>query len=139
MVTNDVAIGNYRASYAPFDIIVNLNYPRNHMEKDKVVTEKVFGEKTSHVITCGFSDDEHGLTKEKITDLLKRIRHIKKDGDKILFHCYAGISRSTTVAIAYLSGELQHSPQQIYQMILQKRPRIDPNYHFRKAIGIDYA
>jgi len=55
-------------------------------------------------------------------------------GKKILFHCYAGISRSSTLAIAYLVT-LQHtSVDDTLAFIVSKRSIVHPNPGFMATL-----
>ena len=73
-----------------------------------------------------------------LKDLLNRIDDFKRErqDSKILFHCYVGVSRSATVAIAYLAKSENKTIQEIYELTKHKRPRINPNETFRKMIGL---
>ena len=137
MITEDIAIGSYQASYEPFDLIINLDYPQNHVKQNEVHYSI---ENNKHIIRCGYNDMEiNGLTTKKIDDLLNRIEEIKKEkkDPKILFHCYAGISRSSTVAIAYLSRLVNKTTKEVYNMVKEKRPRIEHNPFFKQLLGLD--
>ena len=88
-------------------------------------------------------NDENDNENEKMLDILKIVipklrRLYEQDKNiKILFHCYAGVSRSSTVAIAYLSKITNKTTREIYELVKEKRPRINPNTTFRKMIGLD--
>jgi protein-tyrosine phosphatase len=141
MITENVAIGSYQSSYHPFDIVINLDYPHNNVEKNKIKEYYVESPYRAYVIACGYDDcpnAEDGLSLEKINELLTKIQHLEKEGPKkILFHCYAGISRSVTLAIAYLSKTLNKSTQEIYQLTKEKRPRINPNPFFKQLLDLN--
>ena len=48
----------------------------------------------------------------------------------MFLHCYAGVSRSPTVCIAYLMRAHQWSLSQAYDYVKSRRPHISPNLHF---------
>jgi len=142
MITDNVAIGSYKTSYDSFDLIINLNYPQNGVKFKEVVYEK---ENISNklIIKCGYIDTEKkggGLSSDSLNDLLNKIdeyqKYIQKE-PKILFHCYAGVSRSATVAIAYLAKSQNKTTQEVYELAKQKRSRINPNEGFRKILGLE--
>ena len=133
MITEDVAIGSYQASYEPFDLIVNLDYPYNHVKLNEV-SYKI--ENNKHIIRCGYEDGTYaGWTSEKLEHILEMIKDTNKK--KILFHCYAGVSRSSTLEIAYLARCENKTTAEMYEFVKQKRPRINPNSHFRILLGLD--
>ena len=136
MITDRVAIGSCQASYDSFDLVINLDYSFNGVKRNEVVMNV---ENNIHVIRCGYSDSAFEVTSEKIEALLNMISDIERTHDKpirILFHCYAGVSRSATFAIAYLASKENKSTVEIYEHAKQKRPRIDPNFHFRTLLGL---
>lgn len=136
MITDKVAIGSYQASYKSFDLVINLDYPENGVKCGEVVC---MTEGDTYVIKCGYEDVNGGLTSDKLDDLLNRIDEFKKGKEeepKILFHCYAGVSRSATVAIAYLAKNENKTTKEIYKLAKEKRPRINPNKSFREMIYI---
>lgn len=138
MITDKVAIGSYQASYKPFDLVINLDYPENGVKFGEVVCESV---EDTYVIKCGYNDvvKESGLTSDKLDDLLERIYEFKRETQKepnILFHCYGGVSRSATVAIAYIAKSENKTTKEIYELVKQKRPRINPNKTFREMIDL---
>ena len=45
----------------------------------------------------------------------------------VLVHCYAGISRSATVVIAYLMKKREIGHRQAISLVSQYRPQINPN------------
>lgn len=138
MITDKVAIGSYQALYDPFDLVINLDYPENNVKFGEVVCEK---KGDTYVIKCGYIDSIKGggLTYDTLKDLLNRIDDYKKESQKdpkILFHCYAGVSRSATVAIAYLAKSEKKTTNEMYKLAKEKRPRINPNESFKKILNL---
>jgi hypothetical protein len=56
--------------------------------------------------------------------------HILKNGGRVLVHCAAGVSRSSTICIAYLMRYHQLSFAAAYAVVLEARCIIDPNPGF---------
>lgn len=54
----------------------------------------------------------------------------RRQGSAVLVHCMAGVSRSPTVAIAYLMKHLAVSMATAYQLVKNRRPIISPNLNF---------
>ena len=51
-------------------------------------------------------------------------------GHAVLIHCAAGVSRSSTVTIAYLMKKQNMTVRAAHAHVLARRPIIRPNYHF---------
>jgi len=54
----------------------------------------------------------------------------RKSGAKILIHCQAGISRSPTIAIAYIMKHINLSTLEAYAFVQRYRRIISPNLNF---------
>lgn len=59
-----------------------------------------------------------------------------KNRKNILVHCYAGISRSASIVIAYLIMKYGISLQDVYNYVKSKRNIINPNYGFIEQLKI---
>lgn len=53
-----------------------------------------------------------------------------QSGTCALVHCLAGVSRSPTVAIAYVMKHLRMTSDEAYRYVKSKRPTISPNFNF---------
>ncbi|XP_061768087.1 dual specificity protein phosphatase 16 [Nerophis ophidion] len=71
---------------------------------------------------------------EKILPWLDRsvefIEKAKTSNACVLVHCLAGISRSATIAIAYIMKRMDMSLDEAYRFVKEKRPTISPNFNF---------
>uniref|UniRef100_A0A1A8NHG5 Dual specificity phosphatase 16 n=1 Tax=Nothobranchius pienaari TaxID=704102 RepID=A0A1A8NHG5_9TELE len=71
---------------------------------------------------------------EKILPWLDRsvefIETAKASDARVLVHCLAGISRSATIAIAYIMKRMDMSLDEAYRFVKEKRPTISPNFNF---------
>lgn len=133
MITDNVAIGDHTSSYDLFDVIVNLNYPYNNVEHHVIKFDDYKGKILIRVGTDDRPDENMYLLLKNILPELLRIYH-RNPNTKFLFHCYAGISRSSTVAIAFLASIHNASPSDIFHFAKRKRPIINPNKGFEEDL-----
>lgn len=128
-IDSNIAIGNYLSDYNNFNIIVNLDFPNNGVEHHSIDLECSNGK---HIYRLGCYDSEEEdmdfFLREMIPELYKY--YIMNPNIKILFHCYAGISRSSTLAIAFLCKIRNYSLKDAYENILFRRSIIKPNNGF---------
>lgn len=55
---------------------------------------------------------------------------VENDGGRVLIHCQAGVSRSSTIAIAYVMVKLSMTMLEAFHFVKSKRPIVAPNFNF---------
>ena len=66
--------------------------------------------------------------------IINKINEVRDKKGRTLVHCFAGISRSATLVIAYLVHELGYTLRQAHDFVRSKRPCIQPNIGFWKQL-----
>jgi hypothetical protein len=61
---------------------------------------------------------------------MKQTDKVRETNGSVLVHCLAGISRSPTVAIAYVMRHLQMTFDDAFRYVKSKRSSISPNFNF---------
>jgi len=68
---------------------------------------------------------------EQIIDIMEvLIDFIEKTNGKVLVHCQHGISRSSTIVMAYLMKTRNMTNVEAFELVKAKRPIVDPNFGF---------
>lgn len=139
MITDRIAIGNFECPYDDFDVIVNLNFPFNGMKEHEIqIDEFILNDRERYFIRVGLLDSPNEnqymyQVLSALTPKLVEIYHQKPD-TKFLFHCFAGVSRSTTVALCHICSILDISADEAYHLAKQKRIIVNPNPGFYHAL-----
>ncbi len=63
-------------------------------------------------------------------DAMNFIEKVRSANGCVIIHCLAGISRSPTVAIAYIMKHLNMNVDDAYKYVKEKRQSISPNFNF---------
>ena len=146
-ITDRIAVGGRSSNYDDFDIVINMNSHENGVTEGQVQLDKIRrrGRKTLFVLRCGFQDcalDEYMPYAEAMFELvhkfIEKVRRTKanRSNDRILFHCYAGISRSASAAIYYIAKQQGIPTTDVYDFMRQTRRWIRPNQGFAKVLGL---
>lgn len=76
------------------------------------------------------SDSGNQNLKQYFKEAIYFIDEAEKNGGRVLVHCQAGVSRSSTIAIAYVMVRLSMTMLEAFQFVKSKRPIVAPNFNF---------
>lgn len=132
MITDRIAVGSCSSDYKDFDVIINLNYPENNTNENDIS----FYKKDGKLIICFGLIDNEKKEKEALYGISEIVPILYKyyRGRKILFHCFAGMSRSVAFAVSYLCYSEEMTANDAYSLIKSKRKFVKVNDGFMKAI-----
>lgn len=114
------------STYESVDNNANNNDQQNQRDENK-------GVRTVRSIYCkciNIADNSDQFLIKFFDEAYHFIDEARRKKCNILVHCLAGISRSPTVAIAYLMRLNSLSLQDAYNLVKKCRPQIDPNLSF---------
>ena len=75
---------------------------------------------------------------DKFDDAITFIDKAISENGKVLIHCICGVSRSVSVASAYLIYKHDYEVNQVIEMIKSKREVANPNSSFIEQLNIFY-
>ncbi|XP_069960213.1 uncharacterized protein [Cherax quadricarinatus] len=84
----------------------------------------------SHFMRIPVNDNFSEKLLPYFNDAFNFIDKVRESGGCVLVHCLAGISRSATVAIAYVMKHLSLPFDEAYMYVKTRRPTISPNINF---------
>jgi dual specificity MAP kinase phosphatase len=58
------------------------------------------------------------------------IEMVRRKGGNVLVHCYAGVSRSPAIVMAYMIAMYRMNVMDSYRFVKRFRDIIEPNFHF---------
>lgn len=78
------------------------------------------------------------ITNHFIENIIKKNISSSNIKESILIHCICGVSRSTTILLAYLIKTYKYTPLQALNVVKKKRNIVNPNNNFMKQLDIYY-
>jgi protein-tyrosine phosphatase len=129
-ITDKIAVGDHLSNYQPFDVVVNLNYSENGVNRYEIHRST---DGTKKIYKIGLLDGPDEPMGDILKQLIPELLEIEPE-PKILFHCYAGISRSSTCAAAYYAKKNKVSAEEALKVLVEKRSIIRPNPGFLQAL-----
>jgi hypothetical protein len=133
IITLHMAVGDYNSSYSTFQIVVDFSFSS---ASDKLYTLHNHFGKRVYRVNIKDEPSQKNTMLTLIEDLLPQLLEHTKDGQRILFHSQHGVSRSATMAIAYLCKKETLSYKDAYALLKEARPVIEPNNGFLEALQI---
>ena len=85
-------------------------------------------------IRVGVDDDCKDNIYKHLASMTTAIREEVEVGGVVLVHCVAGVSRSATICLAYLT-RYYCSLREAWQHVKTIRPWVRPNYNFMQQLG----
>lgn len=141
-INDTVTVGSCGTPYDDYDLIFNLNYPENGAEKHQI--SYIYGKRPNdwnssvkkNFYNIGMYDhstpEDLKVFRECIEILKEIVEKQKKDGKdlNILFHCFAGYSRSVALATAYIALKEGVSVDEAFELVKSRRKYVGPNPDF---------
>uniref|UniRef100_A0A915Q511 protein-tyrosine-phosphatase n=1 Tax=Setaria digitata TaxID=48799 RepID=A0A915Q511_9BILA len=87
-------------------------------------------EQQDHFMRIPVNDTYQAKLLPHFDDAFKFLDEVCERGSVALVHCLAGISRSPTLAIAYMMRRNNWTSEQAYRYVKERRPSISPNFNF---------
>ncbi|KAK8774984.1 uncharacterized protein LOC144104377 [Amblyomma americanum] len=84
----------------------------------------------SHFLRIPVNDSHADKLRPHFARACRFLDKVRESSGCVLVHCLAGVSRSPTVAIAYVMRHLGLSSDDAYRYVKAKRPSISPNFNF---------
>lgn len=137
MITENMAIGDHTSSYETFDIVINANFMCDSQKcKHHDMSTTTNNGKQVTYISMYDNMEEKAYMKMILHSMIPvLIHHVKRNPlIKILFHCYAGVSRSGSFGVAFMAHLYGLTYEDALQKIREKRVQVDPNPGFVEAI-----
>lgn len=138
-IIDNVYVGNWAASVSQpmlkrnkIGAILTLNYENRHNAGDENMFKEL-GIKHKVII---IQDSQMANIKQHLNDALNFVAaaSTNKAAPNVLIHCTAGISRSASVAIAYVIRKKKYSAQEALNFVKSRRPIVWPNNSFFRQL-----
>ena len=137
MITPYMAIGEIDSDYTSFDIVINMCFLGDtaDFKHHDLTTTTTAGTQLTRIAIYDnpLEKDYMKMVLHSIIPVL--VHHLRRNPSlKILFHCYAGISRSGSFGIAFMAHLFGMTYDEALIRVKEKRGQVDPNPGFVEAI-----
>lgn len=133
-ITNNLYLGNIASvkNYEDFDLVINCAFPDNKVGEGNIrITQP--SEKTT-VVNIGIWDHPDVDISLYFGMVTSYIHETLKKSQRVLVHCRAGVSRSSTFIIAFLMKYVKPDYEEILDHVRKCRPIVNPNRGFVKQL-----
>jgi len=140
-ITPTVAVGGLSSSYECFNVVVNANYPYNHIKQGKITRrEENFDNSRCTLYLLGMCDHDQEHLDNYLDLIIPRLSDEFKErpSTRFLFHCYAGKSRSVVLAAAFLVEVMGMELDAALALIQEKRWFVAPRPSFVETLRKRY-
>lgn len=128
-ITNNLYLGSTCARHPDILRSLGIKYIVTCNKEDKPYKKGEFV--SFHLL---WDDDPDQILFPSIVEAYNFMNAAINRGQKVLVHCYAGISRSASVVIFYLMMKRGWGFQKAYEYVKQRRKIVDPNDGFRNQL-----
>ncbi|KAI1714554.1 dual specificity phosphatase, catalytic domain-containing protein [Ditylenchus destructor] len=92
------------------------------------------GEPDFHYLRIPVDDSCSPNLAQFFPEAISFIEKAREEHSSVLVHCWAGISRSVTVCLAYLMYALHSTLEDAFDLLLKQNGTIAPNFHFMETL-----
>jgi dual specificity MAP kinase phosphatase len=75
-------------------------------------------------------DNSNQNLRQYFDDAIRFIDEVYSNGGRVMIHCQAGVSRSSTITIAYVMARSQLGMLDAFRFVKSRRPIVAPNFNF---------
>lgn len=86
----------------------------------------------------GICDHPDAFIRSEFDRCIRYLQNVLRQGGVALVHCFAGVSRSATIIIAYVMRTKNFTYREAYGFVKRRRPMIKPNCGFQQQL-VDYS
>ena len=143
--------GNFNASYIVDNIYIGDVYDAHNINKlnelniKNIISavvgfDEIYTTDFNHLCLSLIDNEKQNIihyfdiTYHFIDNILSKNISSAQKQNKILIHCICGVSRSTTILLAYLIKKYKYTPKQALDLVKKKRNIVNPNNNFMNQL-----
>lgn len=130
-IIDNIYIGSFAAAQNK-EVLKNENI--THILNAASIVKNFYPEEFIYLKIENLLDSPESDIKQYFDKSIEFIKDCLAKGGKVLVHCHAGISRSSTLIISYMIKEKEFNFEDALVFCKNKREKINPNEGFRKQL-----